>query len=357
MLCRPVVTPRTQRQICQPSDTIWRLRGGRPGPRGLESACYHPAHAKTGNSVRRRARHGLDRGLGPGPSHRLERRGRRDSASLPGDRPDRLDRSADDPAWHREARRGLPPHRVGEGGHRHPDRGPRSQPPQSGGAPQGVRGEAAAPADGPHRYRQHRPQEVVAAAVQRHPPGRLHLRPRHRRRQGQRGRHGDDVAVAQAAEHCARPRRGRALRGWRRGRRALRHRAHDRRCALPDDRRRVLPRRRRQLQPPRREGDLRLDPDAREDPPRDHADGARHGRPRIGAPAVERRGQALDRGVDSGEVEAADQLQRDHRRLLQASGDHHRTRAIRRRRTPPTSTSSITSRVTPPRSGPRFRRR
>ncbi len=197
----------------------------------------------------------------------------------------------------------------------------RGEPAQPRRPAQGQREEAAAPADGAHRHGEHRRREVDPPALQRPPPGRLHLRPRHRRRQGQRRRHGHGAADAEAPERAPRPRRDRALRG-RRGRRgALRHPVHGR-PAPGRDRVGVLPGRRRQPQPPGRQGDLRLDPDAREDSPRHHPDRAGHGRPRLGAAALERGREAHHGGLGGGQVEAADRLQRDDRRLLQAPGEH-----------------------------------
>ena len=75
---------------------------------------------------------------------------------------------------------------------------------------------------------QRRSQEVDAPAVRRRPRRRLHLRPRHGRRQGQRRRGADGDAAAEAAERAARPRRDLPRRS-RRGRHdPRRHPVHDR---------------------------------------------------------------------------------------------------------------------------------
>ena len=305
-----------------------------------------------------------------GPAaHRLGGGGCRDPQTFHRDRPDRLDRPAHDAARRREAGRGLPPQRARAGGHSHRDLRPRAEPPQPGCPPEGRREEASAAAHGAHRHGERRPEEVDASALQRAAPGRLHLRPRHGRRQGQRRRHGDGAADAEAPERAARPRRHRPLRGRRRRRGALRHRAHGRRCPLPEHRGRVLPGRGRQLQPPGRQGHLRVNSDAREDPARHHLDGTRHGRPRLGAAAQRTRSSSSRRPSQRWpKWKPPIRLQRDDRGLLQAARDHlrpgrgrplprHPRAPIRRCRTPPTSTSSTTSRGTPPPSAPRSRRR
>ena len=218
-----------QRRNCRVTHRI-RCRAARV--RGSKSPCYHPAHAKSVTARDGRGRRG--HGAGPGPGRpRLDGDRRRNPQALPGDRPDRLDRPADDTAGRGEAGRRLPPH--GARGRRHPDPDlrRRGEPAQPRGPAQGQRQEASAAADGAHRHGEHRRRQVDPPAVQRAAPGRLHLRPRHRRRQGQRRRHGDDAAAAQAPERAARPRRHRPLRG-RRGRRgALRHPVHGRQAPRP----------------------------------------------------------------------------------------------------------------------------
>ena len=189
-----------------------------------------------------------------------------------------------------------------------------------------------------------------------HPPfgavarRRLHLRPRHRRRQGQRRRVADDDAAAEAPERAAGPRRDLPRRS-RRGRLdARRHQVHDR-AALPEDRGGVLPRRRRRREPVGREGEVRLGADAREDAARHRA-----GRPRASPGTVRCRcrtnpivhlSAAVARVAD---MEAADAPQRHDARVLQAAGraldaggcasaTWTSSARIRSWPTPPTSTS------------------
>ena len=121
---------------------------------------------------------------------------RRDAEALPGPRADRLHRSAHHAAGGGEAGRRLPARGARERGHRHRDLRARPEPAQPRGPHQGVGQEAPPAAHGAHRHGEHRPEEVDPSPLQRPAPGRLHLRPRHGRRQGQRHRH------AHGPAHC-----------------------------------------------------------------------------------------------------------------------------------------------------------
>ena len=149
-----------------------------------------------------------------------------------------------------------------------------------------------------------------------------------RRRQGQRDGRADDDADAEAAERAARSRRhlpGRSRRGRHDARR---HPVHGR-PALRRDRRRVLPRRRRRREPGGRQVQVRVGADAREDSARDRAHGPRrrgHGSVPLKDNAIVHLSAAV---AAVGRLAAADQAQRDDRRVLQAARRH-----LERPRTP-----------------------
>jgi len=163
-------------------------------------------------------------------------------------RPDRLDRPANHAAGCGKAGRRLSARGAREGGHRHRNHRLDPNRPKPGGRLKGNGKKRPLPAYGPHRHGQRRSQEVGESALQRPAPGRLHLRPRHGRRQGQRRRHAHDPDSCSSARTSRSIATCRALRGREEGAVVTASPTWPNRT-VSEDRGGVLPGRRRQLQP------------------------------------------------------------------------------------------------------------